>query len=275
METGKTLLVIGNGFDLSLGFKTSYKDFLKSEQFLKIADSNEFCKHLQVQIGLQNWIDIENELKIYSIEIINHEESNNQFEKEFIEISLALMEYLSTIDIKKYDKNSFAFKLIDEIKNKNIEVIDFNYTNSILSIFEDISKENPVFFKSENQQKIHGTLYEKDIIFGVEDKAQINSEHIFLKKSFNKSFGKFNPSIILNNATEIIFFGLSIGETDHMYFNNFFNSISVNQSNKKIRFYHFGVQDYKSLHKNLDILTYKSLSTFKNFNSVEFIDTSI
>lgn len=275
METDKTLLVIGNGFDLSLGFKTSYKDFLKSDQFLKIINSNEFCKHLQVQLGLQNWIDIENELKIYSLKVINNDETNNKFEKEFVEVSNALMEYLATIDLKKYDVNSYAFKLIDEIKNKNVEVIDFNYTDSILSIFEDISLENPVFFKSENQQKIHGTLYEKNIIFGVEDKAQINSEHIFLKKSYNKTFGKYNPSVILNSATEIIFFGLSIGETDHMYFNNFFNTIAINQCNKKIRFYHYGNQDYKSLHKNLDILTYKSLSTFKNLNSIEFIDTSI
>ena len=29
----ETLLIVGNGFDLSMGFKTSYGDFMKSHTF--------------------------------------------------------------------------------------------------------------------------------------------------------------------------------------------------------------------------------------------------
>ena len=29
----ETLLIVGNGFDLSMGFKTSYGDFMKSSYF--------------------------------------------------------------------------------------------------------------------------------------------------------------------------------------------------------------------------------------------------
>lgn len=31
----ETLLIVGNGFDLSMGFKTSYGDFMKSSFFPK------------------------------------------------------------------------------------------------------------------------------------------------------------------------------------------------------------------------------------------------
>lgn len=32
----ETLLIVGNGFDLSMGFKTSYGDFMKSSYFFQI-----------------------------------------------------------------------------------------------------------------------------------------------------------------------------------------------------------------------------------------------
>lgn len=32
----ETLLIVGNGFDLSMGFKTSYGDFMKSSFFLNL-----------------------------------------------------------------------------------------------------------------------------------------------------------------------------------------------------------------------------------------------
>ena len=71
------ILVIGNGFDLAHGLKTTYKDFLLACQNDKLPDEfKEFCqtnvwlKHFikrQNDIG-NTWIDLEEEI----FEVINH-----------------------------------------------------------------------------------------------------------------------------------------------------------------------------------------------------------
>ena len=55
----ETLLIVGNGFDLSMGFKTSYGDFMKSS-FFPNKKTSALCSYLsekyQENMG---WIDIE------------------------------------------------------------------------------------------------------------------------------------------------------------------------------------------------------------------------
>ncbi|MFR8357317.1 MAG: AbiH family protein [Parabacteroides sp.] len=70
--------------------------------------------------------------------------------------------------------------------------------------------------------KVHGSIENKNIIFGVEDKANIKKEHIFLKKSYNINFTPIDISNYLEISDSIIFFGHSLGETDHTYFRDFF-----------------------------------------------------
>ena len=60
-----TCLIIGNGFDLNLGLPTSYGNFVESEQFKDmVTRGNKLAIHLKSKYELQNWIDIENELKL-------------------------------------------------------------------------------------------------------------------------------------------------------------------------------------------------------------------
>ena len=74
MEKGQitpknTCIIIGNGFDINLGLPTSYTDFVKSTHFNDMVKrGNELAKYLKSKFELQNWIDIENELKTYSLE---------------------------------------------------------------------------------------------------------------------------------------------------------------------------------------------------------------
>ncbi|MCK5738176.1 hypothetical protein KAH55_03300 [bacterium] len=61
------VLIVGNGFDLNLGFKTGYTDFIKDENFKMLLKSeNDLAKYLNNKNNLQNWIDIECELENYS-----------------------------------------------------------------------------------------------------------------------------------------------------------------------------------------------------------------
>lgn len=48
------LYIIGNGFDLDLGIKSSYNDFFKSSQFEKLIKPNsdcDFAKYLSKQVN--------------------------------------------------------------------------------------------------------------------------------------------------------------------------------------------------------------------------------
>lgn len=68
-EPSKIVLILGNGFDLDLGLKTSYKDFWESEFCPKdypaplIQHLNE---HWKEDIESVRWYDLENELHAYA-----------------------------------------------------------------------------------------------------------------------------------------------------------------------------------------------------------------
>lgn len=59
-------VIIGNGFDLSLGLPTSYSHFIKSEYFIHLLSSNKLCRYLADTYERCNWVDIEASLKEYA-----------------------------------------------------------------------------------------------------------------------------------------------------------------------------------------------------------------
>ena len=98
------LLVIGNGFDLALGLKTSYLDFmrwLKNEHYMDYA---YLYRYLSSELNQKRWIDIENELRVYSNKICNPSESHlneegkqkisSKFRREHKSLCDILCEYL-------------------------------------------------------------------------------------------------------------------------------------------------------------------------------------
>lgn len=61
-------LVLGNGFDLDLGMKTSYKAYLKSKQWheLRVKYNAPILVYLERQ-SEKEWFDIEDSLRSYAI----------------------------------------------------------------------------------------------------------------------------------------------------------------------------------------------------------------
>lgn len=269
------IVIIGNGFDLNLKLKTSYNDFLKSDHFIKLQrNGNYLADHLQKKHYLQNWIDIEIELKKYSIEQ-SIKEANDCYEKDFYNLSNALKDYLNGLDYSQLNNSSHSYKLLTKIFEEDFLILDFNYTKSVRVILEQLGLRQIDI--EERLIKVHGSLEEKQIIFGVEDSARIKPEHVFLRKAFNKEFKGVNVKIPLDNLKELFIFGHSLGETDHMYFDSFFKSYSMehNHGNGKIiHFFHYGNEGYKQLFMQLDILTNNRLTIFKQNNDFRTIDTS-
>ena len=66
-ENFQNLLVIGNGFDLALGVKSSYGDYINSPNFDSFRSSGAvLAGYLHTRFAHQNWVDIEAELSVYS-----------------------------------------------------------------------------------------------------------------------------------------------------------------------------------------------------------------
>lgn len=271
-EPFDAVFIIGNGFDKSLNLKTAYTDYIKSSIFKEIVnDGNEFANYLLEQSQLVNWIDIENELSIYSL---SEKSLKSDFYKDFNALSNNLINYLLSLDYSKLEKESLAFKLMEKLSYCKALVLDFNYTDTTKFLLREI----PLADINITHIKVHGTVSDKNIIFGVDDKSEIRDEHIFLKKSVYKNYRATNFSEFLEQSNSIGVFGHSLGKTDHMYFSDFFSKSLVKgnkMSNKDISIYYFKENGRLDLHKQLDKLTHKSIAKFKQSNNVKFYNTEI
>ncbi len=118
------LYIIGNGFDLDLGLKTSYSDFIGSDEFkelIKPASDCSFAKYLdEKRKENYKWMDIENELKIYINNI--YEKNGTSFRMEFDLLKKSLSAYLNRVtsnSIINYDSNAarISNKILNDLRN--------------------------------------------------------------------------------------------------------------------------------------------------------------
>lgn len=243
------VFVVGNGFDLSLGMKTSYKDFLNSDFFkdnLSIPSDaniyrveNLFNYLIHKKLENKGWIDIECELKKYalaqnvsikddSIIIPNQQNVSNQNIKDSYRLlEKSLLDYLNSIKDQIND-NPISRKLLDTIalNEKNL-IVTFNFTDIRKLISVDC---NP------NIHYMHGNLNGGNIILGI-DKVDYNDENQktygYMAKNHHRYYNEFNLSNKLINADEVIIMGHSMGETDFQYFQDYLINVSKNMNNKK------------------------------------------
>lgn len=263
-------IIIGNGFDLSLGLKTSYKDFLESNFFESlIIHRNSLARQLKNEHSLNNWVDIENEISKYSKASLMHDVDARE---EFEALKKSLIAYLAEAQKGEIDTDSSAFKMIkNEIKTTD-SIFNFNYTNSVFRVLDaidfDYKKEDELHFH------VHGSIEKRDIILGVEDKADIQLDHIFFKKSYNLNFGKSPIGYLLKPVDDFVLFGHSLGITDSSYFLNYFRKLSEgNHGSSDLTFYYHGKSGYFELMKALDFHTKRNLTGLKNNNDATFIDS--
>lgn len=264
------IIVIGNGFDLSLGLKTSYKDFIESKNFdLLIEKENTLALYLEEKREINNWVDIEKELTNYSKQI---KDDKKTVKDDFKELKNSLIDYLEEAQEKKINQNSKAFEMIkSEISDTDI-IFNFNYTNSVFKIAEILGIPDI----GSKHSYVHGSIENKDIIFGVEDYARINNDHIFFKKAYNPNFASSNIiSIFQKEKLDLIIFGHSLGITDSSYFQSFFNSHVHVKNDSKIKIFYYGEEGYDEMMIILDEYTSSNLTNFKHNNKLEFIDSSI
>lgn len=280
MEEDK-LLIVGNGFDLGIGFKTSYHDFMASSAFSKLEESN-LAEHL-VSVSERNlgWVDIEQELSSYSRKLgdmknydlsDSYREFTEEFRHEYEDLKDALWSYLkentSQRPVLKIDNH--AKSILDNF-GPNHRIVTFNYTDTI----ERLTHEQ-YSSQKRNLLHIHGSLEpDDDIVFGVEDSAELPKEHVFLYKAYSSSKKTYAFSRWLDEAYKIIFYGYSLGDTDKQYFAKFFQELCKGTSNEKeLVFYYYGRNAYDNLKWQLQQFTNHNLSRLEMYNHVQFLDCS-
>ena len=98
------------------------------------------------------------------------------------------------------------------------------------------------------------------------------------QKQFNIKYKALNFSELYDRIKSVAIFGHSLGETDHTYFNKLFqescmyNKFSTN-NNKEFWLFYYKENGYHCMMQQLDSLTHNSLTSFRQYNRVNFINT--
>lgn len=254
----KKVFIIGNGFDLNLGLQTSYQSFIDSFDFKSKESGNMLFMYLRYIMTVDGWIDVENELVNYS----NDPLSTTNFLGEYEELCDCLKQYITSIDLSSIDEESAAFKMLRSIDlSDDFLIINFNYTDSVLHILRNLGHKNV-------QSKIihvHGSVASNEIIFGVDDNAGINPEHVFLYKSYSSIFGNKYDFENIVDFEHFYFFGHSLGQSDHLYFKNMFKWLTYSRESKgkMVKFYHHSQRSKDAIILQLQDLTSNKLGSLK------------
>lgn len=196
------VLIIGNGFDLDYGLKTSYNDIFNNWKPDDAITSTSLYK-LVKKNDRNEWNFLEDRIgQIYA----NHEYTSiNDFDKEencHEAMRLKIIEYLNAINYEQND-SSYASKLIKAIsQNGKFNVYSFNYTNTVNHIVNAQLQVNHV----------HGRATDSTAILGTEDNQKSIRDLCFLQKSFSPYYRSTNLKYDLSNADTVIFFGHSLGK---------------------------------------------------------------
>ncbi len=243
--------LIGNGFDLGVGLKTSYNDMYQS--YIKKPSNSETIKAFKMDLSRRKpydkWSDFEMGMAEYAqklsseyelIECVRDFKSHmvEHLRKENEKITSIIPRILMIQELKAELNRTKAFfykeltpnianQIDDLVSNDMVEYnyIVFNYTTILEFIFRFTSTKDA---DDNPPLHIHGSL-ERDVVLGVDDIDQINSskyeltkkgKRAFIKTAFNEQFDKRRvdkAKRIISNSDVICTYGFSMGESDRTW----------------------------------------------------------
>jgi hypothetical protein len=231
------LFIIGNGFDLDLGYPTSYSDFVGNKDksaicyypFIKGGqDYYELGEYVRTANTIQKWYDLEDILARYGSKQEMHlnrfflpgtEENDKHDFKKLVD---SLFEYLSSLDYNKPKENSVAARILKAIPFDILSptFYSFNYTD-----IELIGKALGVEIVTPTH--IHGSLKSNKIILGAGDYANLRESSDFMYKTYQEDYQSSSIMDDLSQCDFLVIFGLSLSPVDYPYFKNFFETVAL------------------------------------------------
>jgi len=262
----RILYLIGNGFDINLNLETKYEHFYN--YYVGLESKSPEIKKLKKDIdgSYEKWADFEISLGEYTKKISNPDiflqilddivkalsvyirSQESQLE---IDISAPyLVDIMSKpwIHLDKRDESKFAANgyLSGNIA-RNINVITFNYTNTLESILGEKMPVNNANNALHNLNHVHGSHY-GNMVLGVNDVEQISNLEFrknelildsFVKDDSNFAMGHENEEScrdFVNAATLICIYGSSIGYSDLLWWQLIFSRLSTSDNLRLIIF---------------------------------------
>lgn len=201
------VFIVGNGFDLNLGLKTSYRDFYKF-YIKQESSSKEVIDKLKeeiqndIQSGKKKWSDLELSLGRYTSSLTSPDHVKTIIFDIVDKLCIYLEEEQNKIDYSQLNRSIFINDLLnpekylsqrdkDEIKvwkrkwnntqKINLHILTFNYTKTIEKILGE-QRSNVAIRSQGNKttilkgiEHIHGFIDERTVL-GVNDVEQIENE---------------------------------------------------------------------------------------------------
>ncbi len=248
--------LVGNGFDINLGLKTLYTDFYpyylskKHNDIISKDIANNYKRWSDMELALgeiltyidpdqvSNFLDCKAVLESDLADYLRKEQekidvTSSSLQKEFRE---NISRFYEEFPVK--EKRYFSEWLYQVKESIRYQFISFNYTSTLDGIVE-IAKQNKQFSTHSSPGlgyndlvgdilHLHGTL-SGDMILGLDNIKQIgNSElqtsaeltNYIIKASINEALGEeriSNAQQIINNSDYVCVYGMSLGETDLMW----------------------------------------------------------
>lgn len=273
MREAKILTIIGNGFDLQLGYKTRYMDFFEylqnhSEQCnntdefhgdeyytkrLKTVSGNWWYNYfVGIKFTTGYWSDIEKGIE----RVCRNEAYMGKFDellvqlKEFEELFKV---YLDSRECKgdtfgSYLDNaeSFLIHLWKYIYDVESKVNDGRISEQFYE--SDISKMKIFSFNYgciENAHSWSSTTYNvhgingpgEEIIFGIDDTAPVQKGAEVFKKTYRKMFLSQRINPLPETLDFILFYGHGLAKADYSYFQSLFDLYNIYQSKTILVFF--------------------------------------
>lgn len=252
----KTIFVVGNGFDLAHGLKTSYIDFINS--IIPNKTIGNVLLHLLIQNKYNQWSDIEytyftllnnydNEQALRSKLNWHHVYRNSKLlDIDFEQIKDLLVNYLEKEQNRFKPIDSYS-KLFARLNDEETLILDFNYTNTIYKYLNGTGSRI-------EHIKIHGELSNLDnpIIFGyaandVEAKILSDKNDEYLMKNIKKlryllADNEMKLKKLLSGSKhdiDVHILGHSCGLSDRLILHELFTHNKV----KAITQFHFGERE--------------------------------
>ena len=251
---GNTLFILGNGFDIDLGFHTSYRHFFLSEQF-PFVDNDQLIHDLghfvYNQGAKEKWYDLENILAEYGREerIISAEKVDGDKE-DFKRLVQGLADYLLTIDLRAPKEESTAALLLRAADDPLLPptVYTFNYTD-----FEIISHALRLGYSKAYH--VHGSINNADFVLGAGEYMRLGPNASYLHKTSNVRYDSRGILNAISKYDAVIIFGLSLSRVDYQYFEDYFKDVAnrryLDLDRKFIRIFTYDEQSRQEILDNL------------------------
>ena len=181
----KSLAIIGNGFDLAHGYRTTFFDFVEKTTDTDLDLFREFCTNNNII----TWHNFEENIKLITINFWHDnfangcdcDEISGKIEKlnhVFTNIHNLLLNYLK-IELSRFE--SQKKRKVAKYLNLKTKVVTFNYTNLAEIYTKDIFH-------------VHGSVDEGKMILGYDYRAEpclISMEYMYWYKNFRRELLAF------------------------------------------------------------------------------------